>query len=350
VRVGYTIEQCWHRVPGGTAVAALEVARELAEFDGIELVGVSAWHRRPPEPPWVPPVPVRRQPVPGRLVYDAWSRLGRPRIGGVDLVHATTPIIPPTTRPLIATVHDLAWRADPAGFTARGRRLFDHGFEQLRARAVMVICSSKATAEACRAEGIEPDRLRVVLLGVRPQPVTPDEVALVRRRYRLERPYVLAVGTIEPRKNLAALAAAHARAATGTELVIAGPSGWGQVDVPGAARMLGFVPAADLHALYAGAEAFAYPSLREGFGLPVLEAMSQGTAVVTSRGTATEEVAGGAAVLIEPTDADDLVRGLIEVLDRRAELGPAGRLRAAELTWRRSAEATAAIYREIAAR
>ena len=102
-----------------------------------------------------------------------------------------------------------------------------------------------------------------------------------------------------------------------------------------------------LRALYAGAEALAYPSLREGFGLPVLEAMAQGTPVVTSHGTSTEDVAGGRAVLVDPLDVDDIAGGLREALRRGDELGEAGIERAAEMTWARTAELTVAAYREL---
>ena len=107
-------------------------------------------------------------------------------------------------------------------------------------------------------------------------------------------------------------------------------------------------PDAERDALYAGADAFVYPSLREGFGLPVAEAMAHGTPVVTSRGTSTEEVAGGAAVLVDPFDVDAIADGIADALAERDQLVAAGRQRAAELTWERTAEATLAAYRELA--
>jgi glycosyltransferase involved in cell wall biosynthesis len=134
-------------------------------------------------------------------------------------------------------------------------------------------------------------------------------------------------------------------------LVVAGAAGWGDVGTVdhGDTLFLGFIADADLAPLYAAATVFAYPSEREGFGLPVAEAMAQGAAVVTSRGTSTEEVAGGAAVLVDPFDVDDIARGLIEAADRSHALAAAARQRAAELTWARSAELTLAVYRELAA-
>jgi glycosyltransferase involved in cell wall biosynthesis len=118
--------------------------------------------------------------------------------------------------------------------------------------------------------------------------------------------------------------------------------------VAGRIRALGYVAPTDRDPLYAGAAAVAYPSLREGFGLPVLEAMAQGAAVVTSRGTATEEAAGGAAVLVDPLDVTDIARGPEEAVDRRDALAPLALARAAACTWAASAEAQRHVYRQVA--
>jgi glycosyltransferase involved in cell wall biosynthesis len=114
-------------------------------------------------------------------------------------------------------------------------------------------------------------------------------------------------------------------------------------------RLLGFVPHEHLQALYAACTAFSYPSRREGFGLPVLEAMVQGAAVVTSRGTSTEEVAGDAAVLVDPLDVDDITRGIEEAIDRREELSSRARRQAARYPWTVTAEHTVAAYRDAVA-
>jgi glycosyltransferase involved in cell wall biosynthesis len=201
----------------------------------------------------------------------------------------------------------------------------------------------------CAAAGLPSDRLRLVPLGVDVDKVDHTESARVTGLYGLPHRYLLFVGTVEPRKNLRGLVAALARLDDPLPLVVAGAEGWGDIDIDSGAdvRFIGFVPAPDLAGLYAGAEVFCYPSEREGYGLPILEAMAQGTPVVTSRGTATEEAAGGAAVLVDPLDPDDIARGIVEAGARRETLATAGVARADRATWRETARLTADAYREL---
>lgn len=349
MRVAFTLEQCWHDVPGGTAVAALELARALVETGEVDLFGVSARHRGlPADVQWRPPVPMRALPLPRLALYEAWLRFRRPAITGADVVHATTVIVPPRRRvPLVVTVHDLAWRHDPEHFTGHGVRVFNRGLELIRDEADLVFCSSLATLRDCRANGIEEARLRHVPLGVRVIEATDDDVRRVRERYGIRGPYVFFSGTHEPRKNLRGLAAAFAAVKAqhrDLELIVSGPSGWGDTTPTG--RTIGFVPSDDLRALHRGAEAFCYPSLWEGFGLPLLEAMAQGTRVVTSRGTSTEEIAEGVGVLVDPRDVDSIAAGLLEALSTETD-GSAERRRAAEYTWYRTAQLTVAGYWDV---
>ena len=353
VRVAYTLEQCWHRVPGGTGVAAMRIAEALTEEPDVTLLGVAGRHRHVPSDPWSPVIPIAHLPVGGPLLYDLWLRRQWPKVeratGPIDVAHSTTLIPCPSDAPLIVTVHDLAFVHDPTQFTRRGNGIFRRSLEQIRQQADLVLCSSRATMDDCVDAGLTPDRLRLVPLGVDAERVDADEVARVAAVYQLPARYLLFVGTVEPRKNLRGLADAVARLEEPLPLIVAGAQGWGDVDVPPDAdvRFLGFVPAPDLGGLYAGATVFCYPSQREGYGLPVLEAMAQGTPVVTSRGTATEETADGAAVLVDPFDADDVARGITEAATRRAELAEAGLARAARATWRQTASSTAAAYREL---
>jgi glycosyltransferase involved in cell wall biosynthesis len=350
VRVAITLEQLWHRVPGGTAIAATELIEELRQRDDIEVTVVTAWHR-PSTRPRLAGVSWRNIAMPRPALYESWLRWRRPRVSHVDLVHATTLIPPATTKPMVATVHDLAVLHDPSHFTARGVRTMTRGVEILRDEAAVVLCSSLVTLEDCASFGFDRNRLRHVPLGVRPVVVNTEAVAAMKARLGLQRPYVLAVGTIEPRKNLVRLAAAFAMLPDHYDLVVVGPTGWGDQNVPGGAaaartRMIGYVDTTTLWALYSGAAVFCYPSLREGFGLPVVEAMAAGTPVVTSRGTSTEEVAGGAAVLVDPLDVDDIAAGMWRALDSREDLIARGRAVAGAATWARTADLTVAAYRE----
>jgi glycosyltransferase involved in cell wall biosynthesis len=353
VRVAYTLEQCWHAVPGGTAVAALGMARALVERPEVDLVGVAAWHRRPP--PFVLPVPVRSLPLPRRALYEGWRRLGWPPVeratGPVEIVHATTILVPPRkASPLVVTVHDLAFRHDPGSFTRHGVHAFTAALGRIREHADLVLCSSRATLDDTVAAGLDPAKLRLVPLGLDPVERPPAAaVDAVRRRFGLaDRPYLLFVGTLEPRKNVARLLEAYRSLDLEQQMVVVGPEGWGDQTPQAGERRLGFVDEATKAALYEGADAVCYPSLREGFGLPVLEAMAHGAAVVTSRGTATAEVGGDAVVLVDPLDVADIGRGIREALERRAELAEAGPVRAAGYTWAATAEAVIAAYREVA--
>jgi len=356
VRVAYTIEQCWHRVPGGTAVAAIEVAGELAARPGIDLVGVSARHDGPPSAGFIPPIPVH--PLgrgSSRSLYASWLWTGRPfvesTVGEVSVTHATTIIPPPTKAPLVVTIHDLAFVRAPQQFSPWGRAIFRRSLTQVARRAALVLCSSTATMADCETAGISPHRLRLVPLGVRLRTPSSDEVTAVRRRFGLPDRYILFVGTLEPRKNLRRLVEAMSHLADPLPLVVAGPAGWGDGAPPPARTpvlLLGNVSGAERDALYAGAAVFCYPSVWEGFGLPVLEAMAAGTPVVTTAATSTEEVAGGAAVLVDALDVRDIARGIDEALDRREGLITAGLARAAACPWARTADLTLAAYREVA--
>ena len=360
LRVAMTLEQLWHRVPGGTAVAALGMARHLKDFPGIELVGVAARHPKQPPEDWRPPVEVFELPLPRVLLYRAWHRFRRPRVqlatSKVDVIHATSAAIPPKSAPLVITVHDLAWLKDPSHFTPRGLSFFRRGLAVARRDADLVLCSSQATARDCEEVGWPSERLRVVPLGTDGVQARDAAIATVRSRYELTRDYILWTGTIEPRKNLPRLLEAYISLDTDLDLVLCGPRGWNEdlealvSPVRNRVKLLGFVPHADLAPLYAGARVFCWPSLREGFGFPVLEAMAQGTPVVTSRGTSTEEIAGDAAVLVEPTDTAAIAAGIERILGDAsldAKLADAGRARAREFSWERTARRVAEAYAEV---
>jgi glycosyltransferase involved in cell wall biosynthesis len=358
LHVAITLEQFWHEVPGGTATAVYEMARALGARD-LELTGVSAWHKRS-KPPlrFRLDVPIEWLPLPRPLLYEGWHRMRWPKVqmatGRVDVIHATTLAIPPKTAPLVVTMHDLAFLRSPEHFTSHGNRFFSRGLELTLKDADIVVCPSEATAADCREYGFEPDRLRVVPWGVSAATATAQDIEDVRSDFGLEGDYLLWTGTVEPRKNLPRLVEAFLTMDTDMRLVLAGPEGWNEdlaallATAGDRVRALGFVETDDLRALYAGARAFCYPSLFEGFGLPVVEAMAQGTPVVTSKGIATEEAAGGAAILVDPNDPASIADGIQRAVDDDGSLRTAGLARARQLTWEGCAQHMHAIYAEVA--
>lgn len=363
MRVAITLEQCWHKVPGGSARAAIGTARAIDTLGLADLVGVAATHRNPAPTEWAPPVTVRHLPLPRPALYELWHAVRWPRVelatGRVDVVHATAIAVPGARAPIVVSIYDLAFLDDPSASTPRGLRFFRRGTELAKRHAALVLCPSQATIDDCVRAGFDRARLRYVPLAADIEPVTPGDVDAARRRHGLERPYVLFTGTVEPRKNLPRLVDAFRRLdRDDVELVLAGPAGWLEDasallrGLDGRARQIGFVPKVELDALYAGAAAFCYPSIREGFGLPVLEAMAQGAAVVTSATTSTAEVAGDAALTVDPLDVDAIARAIERLLDDAplaARLREAARARASQFSWEHTARLTVEAYHEAAA-
>jgi glycosyltransferase involved in cell wall biosynthesis len=256
---------------------------------------------------------------------------------GLDVLNCTTFRGPVRARPpVVVTVHDMALLRHPEAFPRwhrhTGRIALRHGATCADA---IVAVSSFTRTELVELLGIPPERVRVVPNGIEPvfMPEGPVE----------EGDYVLAVGTLEPRKNLAR--AVEAAQLAGVELRVVGAAGWGGVDVPG---WRGRVDDEELAALYRGARCLVFPSLYEGFGLPVVEAMACGTPVVTAKGGATEEVAGGAAVLVDALDPAAIAAGIGAADARRDELRRLGLERAREFRWDRAADLVEALWRELA--
>ncbi len=273
------------------------------------------------------------------VVRDAiWYPLALRRGGhGLDLLHCTTFRGPSKSRvPVVLTVHDLAILRYPEAFP-RWHRLYGRaGLRRtLRAADAVVAVSELTKEETVALTSVPAERIRVVPNGV-------DDV-FTRNGPAADGNYVLAVATLEPRKNLSR--AVEAARLAGVELRVVGARGWGGVDTQG---WIGEVTDTDLAKLYRGARCVLYPSLYEGFGLPVLEAMACGAPVVTSRGTAMEEVAGGAAVLADPLDTSALAAGIAEAEKRRDELVPLGLERARAFTWTRAADEIEALWKELA--
>jgi len=276
------------------------------------------------------------------LYRDAlWYPVVLPRLGRryrLDVLHCPT-FRGPLRRlsyPLVVTVHDLAVFRHPEAFSAWTKRYSRRSVPRVVGAAAHVIAVSEFTKrELVDLFGTPKTKITVVPNGV--------EEGFTMEGPAAEGDYVLAVGTLEPRKNLARVEEAARR--IGVELRVVGQPGWGRVE---AAGWLGRVSDGELARLYRGARCLVYASLYEGFGLPIVEAMACGTPVVTSAGGATEETAGGAAVLVDPHDVASIAAGIEKAAARRGELRPLGLERARAFSWEAVARATVDVYRTVA--
>ncbi len=280
---------------------------------------------------------------------------------GADVFHASGLVRnPPRRSRLTATIHDVTSWLMPE-FHPNANRRADSGFAELARRADRLIAVSAATRDdAVRVLKLDPAKVTVIHSGIAEAFFDPQEesVAALRERYGLKRPYVLSVGTIEPRKNydllLDAWDALPHELREEFELVIAGPAGWAPdstLERVRRTRYLGYVPEADLAPLTAGATAFAYPSLYEGFGFPVAQAMAAGVPVITSNVSSLPEITAGAAILVDPHSLAELRAGLSRLLlspSLRRELAEAGRVRACDFRWENCAAQSLDFFRNAA--
>jgi alpha-1,3-rhamnosyl/mannosyltransferase len=279
---------------------------------------------------------------------------------GADVFHSSVLVRhPPSRVRLTATVYDLTAALMPE-LHSRGNRIAEKSFSKLAMRADRLIAISECTRQdAVRVLGIAPAKICTIYPGVADAFFDPPAalVEAVRERYGLRRPFVLFVGTIEPRKNVDLLLDAWESLPLPLrdhwDLVVAGPVGWaGDATVARLryVRYLGYIPERDLAPLTAAADVFVYPSLYEGFGFPVAQAMAAGVAVITSNVSSLPEVAGSAALLVDPRSQSELRAALVRLLgsaDLRKALGLAGRDRAKGFRWEVCAAKSLEFFREV---
>lgn len=328
----------------------------LAALPGVDVRGVPFTARGGARPTDLPgAVGWRHLPVPARLLQAAWGASPVPPVelfaGCVQVFHATNFVAPPSWRAgSVVTIHDLTFLHHPEWVTPAVLRYRELVPRALRRSGTVVVTPSLAVAgEVADAYGVPAERVVATPLGVDPgwsdaRPVDDDWLA----GHGLPRDFVLFTGAREPRKNLGTLLAAHRRARSAgpvPDLVLVGPTGWGEESGPvEGVHVVGWLPRQELRGLVARARASVLPSHYEGFGLPVLEAMAAGTAVLASDVAAHREVAGGHARLVPPTDVD----GWAEALTTVAPLDPERRAAAAAWatghTWSACARATLTAY------
>jgi glycosyltransferase involved in cell wall biosynthesis len=309
------------------------------------------------------------------VVLDApnsrlWTLLALPlyaRRVALDLVHVQYLAPPFLPCPFVTTVHDVVWKTFPATFPSQHRFVMNLGMPRTVRCAARVLCGThSAASDIRRFLPIRRDKIRVTPYAIDPQflaLVPPSQIQEVRRKYSLgDAPYALSVGVLQPRKNLPRLITAYEQLKLEHpdwphRLVIVGKSGWGDQskirNQQSEISYTGYVEDADLPALYAGASIFAYPSLYEGFGLPIIEAMACGAPVITSDRGAMQEVAGAAARQVDPFSVESIMRGLEEVLsDGRyaSELRARGQVRARCFSTKQLAQDTLAVYEEVLTR
>lgn len=370
--VAFHIDQVFFPVPGGIGTYVRSLAPALARRDPS--LDVRLFHSRfdpaadaEPEP-WT--TAFRTEELSGsvRSLYPRWDLAARPALPPAlqecDVVHATNHVAIPPARSgqkLVVTVHDLAFEHYPSMFPRVWRYLYRAGLRAAIKRADAILTPSRNTAEDLLSRtDVAPEKLYVTPLAASLTRGT-AEPAEVLARLKVPTPYVLFVGTLEPRKNLVRLVRAYRRvAATGVPhtLVLAGAMGWHPDALlreialrgPGEIVLTGTLADEDLDAVYRGAAAFAYPSIYEGFGLPVIEAMARGIPTVASTSSAVPEAAGDAAIGVNPRSVRDIAKSLQRVLtdpELAEHLSSRARQHAERFSWDETARLTLQVYERV---
>lgn len=309
----------------------------------------------------------KKFPFPPRLMELLWNQLHilpvDTLVGKMDIFHAWDYLQPPVKNAkIVTTIHDLTTLKFPMYHHPSTVVAQEHRLRWVRREADLIIADSQATKQdIIELLGIEAERIKVVYLAAGKafgkfktlnSKLKTEKINRIREKYGIERDYLLSVGTMEPRKNLKRVIGAFSsiihHASSIKHLLMVGRAGWGEQVMPEpGVRFLGVVDEDDLPGLYAGAAALVYPSLYEGFGLPILEAMTVGCPVVTSDRGSLKEVAGSAAILVDPESEGSIAMGIEEVLEKRSVWVKKGLVQAEKFSWEKAARETLNVYQEV---
>jgi glycosyltransferase involved in cell wall biosynthesis len=350
------VEQLRRKAAGGIGTYVMGLIQGLTELPEEGRPDIELFASRPREKPdrlATLGFPLRSSVLPGPMLTRAWDRGLLRAPGGFDVVHALSiATAEPGAAALVSTVHDLLWRHVPDTYPARGRAWHEAALLRALTRSHRFIVPSEVVAADLMEAGASPDRVTVVPMGCDHLPA-PDPAAVdaLLSRLGVAGPFLLSVGTMEPRKNLVRLGLAYERMRSSLPepwpLVVVGPSGWGeQLHQHQGVILAGMVTPAELAGLYARARLLAYVPLMEGFGLPPVEAMLAGAPVVASGVPST----GAAAYQVDPNDTDSIAEGLLVVATDEAVrhgLQTAGRSHAAGLSWSSIAQRHVALWEEV---
>jgi glycosyltransferase involved in cell wall biosynthesis len=367
--LAFLIDQLFFHAPGGMGTYIRELVPALSRAEPS--LEVTLFHSRfedqAPEE-WMGRYPDVELSSSFRRLYPGWALARRPPLpqdlASHDLIHTPVPAAVPPPGPgqrLVVTVHDVAFLSHKEMFPIQWRAMYRAGLFRAVRNADAIVTVSRHTAEdLVRRRRVDPNRIHVVPLAAS-LPESGADVEETLARMKVPDRYVLFVGTLEPRKNLVRLVRAYRRvAARGAPhaLVLAGPIGWGHqqlmrelaLEAPGEVILTGETSEPDRDALYRGASLFVYPSLYEGFGLPVLEAMARGTPCVVSATSSLPEVAGEAALPVDPRSVAGLTEAIERVINDRdlaSRLSAAGRKRADRFSWDETARLTLEVYKSV---
>jgi len=300
-------------------------------------------------------------PLPPKIAGLALNSLSLPIetfIGNVDLFHSSDWAEPSSRCPRVTTVHDLVFKkypdtVDKLILRTQSKRLI----KVVREKTHIIADSMSTKLDLMEIYGLQDSQIDVVYPGIDSiySPQSNTEIERVKTKYHLPPRFVLSVGTQEPRKNIARLI--EACQSLDIPLVLIGKYGWGEPITPGVkgahtpgVLALGFIPDADLPAIYSAATVFAYPSLYEGFGFPVLEAMACGTPVVTANISSLPEIVGDAGILVDPTNIESLKLGIIKAVESSDSLIKLGIARSGKFTWESTARGVLKVYEKITLR